>query len=78
MLIHTDYDTVGLKGMRNRMAVEVISPTTPPESPVDPSIEQSAEFDPELSAYNARLAELATSGPKTWRNPETTVVRKPR
>jgi DNA-binding transcriptional regulator of glucitol operon len=77
MLIHTDYDTVGLKGMRNRMAVAVTPPTAPVESPDDRSVEGSNDFDPELSAYNARLAGLAAGGPKTWRNPETTVVRKP-
>ena len=30
----------------------------------------SAEEDPELAAYNARLAELAAQGPKTWRDRE--------
>ena len=34
--------------------------------------------DPELAAYNARLAALATSGAKTWRKPESPVVRRPR
>jgi hypothetical protein len=32
--------------------------------------------DPELAAYNARLAELAAKGPKTWRAREKVVVRR--
>jgi hypothetical protein len=32
--------------------------------------------DPELAAYNARLAELAAQGPKTWRTRESVVVRR--
>ena len=36
----------------------------------------SAEEDPELAAYNARLAELAAQGPKTWRARESVVVRR--
>ncbi len=34
------------------------------------------EADPELAAYNARLAELASQGPKTWRHRESVVVRR--
>ena len=34
--------------------------------------------DPELAAYNARLAALEAKGPKTWRNRETVVVRRAR
>jgi DNA-binding transcriptional regulator of glucitol operon len=72
MLIHTDYDTVGLKGMRNRAAAE---PGATSESPAPiPDINE----DPELAAYNARLAALATKGPKTWRSPESVVVRRSR
>ncbi len=73
MLIHTDYDLVGLRGMRNRAAPvaeaeRVITPVeTVPAPPVD---------DPELAAYNERLASLAAQGPKTWRAPERTVVRR--
>ena len=32
--------------------------------------------DPALAAYNARLAELAAKGPKTWRAREKVVVRR--
>jgi hypothetical protein len=32
--------------------------------------------DPELAAYNARLAALAAKGPKTWRAREKVVVRR--
>jgi hypothetical protein len=84
MLIHTDYENVGLKGMRRQQAeaatVEAeaspssaLSPkTTSPEAPIP----VSAEEDPELAAYNARLAELAAQGPKTWRKREAVVVRR--
>ena len=71
MLIHTDYDTVGLKGMRRQQTTNVVashaangvatSPVPPfaaPEAPVG-----SAEDDPDLAAYNARLAGLAAKGP---------------
>jgi len=37
----------------------------------------SAEDDPELAAYNARLSALAAQGPKTWRRREPVVVRTP-
>lgn len=82
MLIHTDFDTVGLKGMRRQqeesdsggdVAADVAATTTagavaPPTA--------SSEEDPELAAYNARLAELAAQGPKTWRARESVVVRR--
>jgi hypothetical protein len=76
MLIHTDYDNVGLKGMLRQQANEdaeagvaapVADAPAPAASPVD---------DPELAAYNARLAELADQGPKTWRARESVVVRR--
>ena len=35
-----------------------------------------SEEDPELAAYNARLAQLAEKGPKTWRNRDEVVVRR--
>jgi hypothetical protein len=82
MLIHTDYDSVGLKGMRRQQAATgsvapdgpaVASPTQGdrlPDAPVSPA------EDPELAAYNARLAALAAQGPKTWRKREAVVVRR--
>ena len=84
MLIHTDYDTVGLKGMRNQTATVVaaaarVNPSpSPPEVPYAPGADHSPDIDPELAAYNARLAALSAIGPKTWRNPETVVARRPR
>ena len=85
MLIHTDYDTVGLKGMRRQQTTDTLAlhtangvATSPaprfaaPEAPVG-----SADDDPDLAAYNARLAELAAKGPKTWRHREEVVVRRP-
>jgi hypothetical protein len=93
MLIHTDYDSVGLKGMRRQQAraqsqartdatlpatngVAASSPSVPllPEA----SITSATDEDPELAAYNARLAELAAQGPKTWRRRESVVVRRAR
>ncbi|HEY5383673.1 MAG TPA: hypothetical protein VIJ56_00425 [Acidimicrobiales bacterium] len=83
MLIHTDYDSVGLKGMQRQQAAaastdveatEVASPS-PGVAPLTAPI-VSAEEDPELAAYNARLAELAAQGPKTWRARESVVVRR--
>lgn len=69
MLIHTDYDTVGLRGMRQTSSVTEPIPSTPAPRVID------ANIDPELAAYNERLAALADQGPKTWRSPERTVVR---
>jgi DNA-binding transcriptional regulator of glucitol operon len=72
MLIHTDYETVGLKGMRRQLAASSAPPTANAEAPIDPS----PTDDPELAAYNARLAALASQGPKTWRHRESVVVRR--
>jgi hypothetical protein len=84
MLIHTDFDTVGLKGMQRRQAEEdsveaepagFISPTPDALPPGVPAA-TSADEDPELAAYNARLARLDAQGPKTWRTRESVVVRR--
>jgi hypothetical protein len=94
LLLHTDYDNVGLKGMRRQAQQEAAGaetagidpagaapaaptavPTPTPTPPPLPTV--NAEEDPELAAYNARLAELAAKGPKTWRNRETVVARRP-
>jgi DNA-binding transcriptional regulator of glucitol operon len=72
MLIHTDYETVGLKGMRRQEAASPRPPTTYAGAPID----HSPTDDPELAAYNARLAALASEGPKTWRHRESVVVRR--
>ncbi len=84
LLLHTDYDSVGLKGMR-RQAQQEAAGSTPTAAtatatatataPPPPAV--SPEEDPELAAYNARLAELAAKGAKTWRNRETVVARRP-
>jgi hypothetical protein len=115
--LHTDYDTVGLKGMRNQSTdmqtaegvadsdtdsvkdlvpattVATIAPpmattpttstgpttSTPSPTPSTPSTPPPAleDEDPDLAAYNARLAALASSGGKTWRKPETPIARRP-
>ncbi len=86
LLIHTDYDNVGLRGMRRQQAEAAAADGTPgvAASPVPTTIGAEAPApaadtdvdDPELAAYNARLAELATAGPKTWRKKEPVVVRR--
>ncbi len=84
MLIHTDFDNAGLKGVRRQQALAAAAQEEPPVSgggdsrnvaPAD-DIALSAEEDPALAAYNARLAELAAQGPKTWRARESVVVRR--
>ena len=73
MLLHTDFETVGLKGVRRQQAASPAAPTVGAEAPID----LAAADDPELASYNARLAALANQGPKTWRNRESVVVRRP-
>jgi hypothetical protein len=79
MLIHTDYETVGLKGMQRQQAVAQSDTEATEEAPPMPAAAAPTapmEEDPELAAYNARLAELAAQGPKTWRARESVVVRR--
>ncbi len=82
MLIHTDYEKVGLKGMRrDHAATDSADPdaavlTSPTVDALRPQASVSSAQDPELAAYNARLAELAEQGPKTWRKREAVVVRR--
>jgi hypothetical protein len=81
VLVHTDFETVGLKGTQrlagpNEVASDADAsssglPATEPEPVV------TEDEDPELAAYNARLAELAAKGAKTWRNRESVVARRP-
>jgi hypothetical protein len=82
MFLHTDYNAVGLKGMR----AQADAAPAPREDTADaaaPSLERlvggrSGAVDPELAAYNDRLAALSASGGKTWRKPEAHVARRPR
>jgi DNA-binding transcriptional regulator of glucitol operon len=67
MLIHTDYEEVGLKGMRKHQAAEEATESIGVPAPAPRIIEAESE-DPELAAYNARLAALAAQGPQTWRH----------
>ena len=98
LLVHTDYDTVGLKGMRNRQVppdggVAASVPVAPaaagsplaadgadiaasPFAADGAASPVAADVDPDLAAYNERLAELANDGPKTWRRPERIVARR--
>jgi hypothetical protein len=77
MLIHTDFDAVGLRGMRNQ-AARVDAPAAAAAAVESVAVaEPTGDEDPELAAYNARLAALSDRGPKTWRNTETVVARRP-
>jgi hypothetical protein len=50
--------------------------TSPTFDALRPESQVSSAEEPELAAYNARLAELAAQGPKTWRKREAVVVRR--
>jgi hypothetical protein len=88
MLIHTDFDAVGLRGMRRQAELaEAEHAESAPLQPAGsttataPFVPQStlvpgSEEDPELAAYNARLAELAAKGPSTWRNSGSITARR--
>ena len=83
MLIHTDYETAGLRGMRRQALKAAAKPTageaaSPSAAVIVPEAPASTATvdDPDLAAYNARLAELAAQGPKTWRRREPVVVRR--
>ena len=81
-LIHTDYEKVGLKGMRRQQAdadavdQDAAVPASPARTPSGRRRRSPPREDPELAAYNARLADLAAQGPKTWRKHESVVVRR--
>jgi hypothetical protein len=79
MLLHTDYEAVGLKGMRRQQEAAAAdngrTVAVAPAAPEEPAPILTVE-DPALAAYNARLAELAAKGPKTWRAREKVVVRR--
>ena len=87
MFLHTDYDAVGLKGMQNQVddphdaddADDADDAQHTQPAPIQVAVvAQRGEEDDELASYNDRLAALAASGAKTWRKPETHVVRRPR
>ena len=66
-----------------RQAQQVGGPACSTGSPMSPTAVGATEpdparleEDPELAAYNARLAELAAKGPKTWRTRDQVVVRR--
>ncbi len=83
MLIHTDYETVGMKGLRRQQAAagqaaaetDIARPAVSTNFADGPA-GSTDDDDPELAAYNARLAELAAKGAQTWRNRESVVVRR--
>ncbi len=84
LLIHTDYDQAGLKGLRRQASASPAPPASVAEVPArsasaasTTALAPAADDDPEMAAYNARLARLASSGPKTWRHRDPVVVRRP-
>ena len=87
VLVHTDYETVGLKGTQ-RLAgpngeasgagVSSSGPPATATATAAPAPVVTGDEDPELAAYNARLAELTAKGAKTWRNRESVVARRSR
>lgn len=82
LLVHTDYDKAGLKGIRRQETASPALPAPIGEGFAGPIATAAgaggSEHDPELAAYNARLAGLASTGPKTWRRRDPVVVRRPR
>jgi DNA-binding transcriptional regulator of glucitol operon len=64
VLVHTDPETVGARAQRR--ALEQL----PEHEREQPTPRRREEEDPELAAYNDRLAQLAADGrAKTWRQP---------
>jgi len=61
-LIHTDLEEVGRRGQDKIVAAQHAEHGEPDVPQRRPDEEDSA-----LAAYNDRLAELASKGPKTWR-----------
>ena len=79
MLIHTDFETVGLKGMRRQQEAEggavgpdaatAAAPGPDVKIPIAPHRATAEEEDPELAAYNARLAASGRPGPQDLADP---------
>jgi DNA-binding transcriptional regulator of glucitol operon len=64
VFIHTDPDEVGAAKQRKMAESDPPAASSPASGRRRPD-----EEDPELAAYNDRLAALAGRGRKTWRNP---------
>jgi hypothetical protein len=78
MLLHTDFEEVGLRGMRNNAVRTEVAMPVEYSVAVESVVTASEDEDPELAAYNARLANLAASGTKkTWRHTADVVARRP-
>lgn len=66
-LVHDDPDSLGARGLRRqRPATEATDGTETSRDDSDGAIARAEAEDPELAAYNAYLASVA-SQPKTWR-----------
>ena len=58
-LLHTDPESVGRRAQARLVAADARAAVA--------TARRREEEDPELAAYNDRLAALAEDGPKTWR-----------
>jgi len=80
-LLHTDFESAGRRGVQRQQdqRADTHGATSPVGATAVTEVPHpvGADDDPELAAYNARLAELAAQGPKTWRRPESVIVRRP-
>ncbi len=67
-LIHDDPETVGAKGLRRLQEAGGDQALDSAENTIssDELIDMAEAEDPELAAYNAYLAELARTRPKSW------------
>ncbi len=68
VLLHTDPDTAGARGLRRRLERDRAQAASAgaaaaPSGPV----RRREDEDEALAAYNDRLAELGAQGPKGWR-----------
>jgi hypothetical protein len=66
VLLHTDPDTVGARGLRRKAAEAEAAAAG--DGVTAPPGRNAEDEDEALAAYNDRLAALAAKGPKTWRN----------
>lgn len=63
-LVHTDPATMGRLAQERIAASQADAPGGAPPAPA----RRREDEDDELAAYNDRLAELGSRGPKTWRS----------
>jgi hypothetical protein len=85
-LLHTDFESAGRRGVQRQQAKAAEAAQAGSDggpwagavaTPLATTASPRLDDDPDMAAYNARLAELAAQGPKTWRRPEPVIVRRP-